>query len=93
MKQASDRDLRVGSPGLAKHAFAAGPVDEVHLLVVPVVVGGGKPGLPRDVRLELELVDERRLDTGVVHLHHRIRWVTRSGRWLSCRRTRSCRRT
>ena len=73
MKEAADRDISVGGPGLAEHAFRAGLVDEVHLFVSPVVVGGGKPGLPRDVRVELELLDERRFGNGVVHMHHRTR--------------------
>ena len=73
MKDAADRDISVGGPGLAQHAFRAGLVDDVHLLVFPVVVGGGKPGLPRDVRVDLELVDERRFGNGVVHMHHRTR--------------------
>ena len=71
--KAGDGDLSVSGPCLAQHAFRAGLVDEVHLFVVPVVVGGGKPGLPRDVRLDLELLDERRFGNGVVHLHHRPR--------------------
>jgi dihydrofolate reductase len=73
MKETAEGDLSVSGPGLAQHAFRAGLVDEVHLFVFPVVVGGGKPGLPRDVRLELELIDERRFGNGVVHLHHRTR--------------------
>jgi dihydrofolate reductase len=73
MKESAERDLSVSGPGLAQHAFRAGLVDEVHLFVFPVVVGGGKPGLPRDVRLELELLDERRFGKGVVHLHHAVR--------------------
>lgn len=73
MKEADHRDISVSGPGLAQHAFRAGLVDEVQLLVFPVVVGGGKPALPRDVRLELELLDQRRFDGGVVYLHHRIR--------------------
>jgi dihydrofolate reductase len=48
-------------------------VDECHLFVTPVVVGGGKRSLPRDVHLELELLDERRFEGGVVHLHYSIR--------------------
>jgi dihydrofolate reductase len=68
MKDAADRDLSVSGPGLAQHAFAAGLVDEVHLFLFPVVVGGGKLGLPRGVRLELGLLDERRFGNGVVHL-------------------------
>jgi dihydrofolate reductase len=73
MKEAADRAIGVGGPGLARHAFAAGLVDEVHLFVVPVVIGGGKPGLPRGVRVDLELLDERRFGNGVVHMHHRTR--------------------
>ena len=73
MKEAADRDISVSGPGLAQHAFRAGLVDEVHLFVFPIVVGGGKPGLPRDVRVDLELVDERRFGNGVVHMHHRMR--------------------
>jgi len=70
MKDAADRDLSVSGPGLAQHAFAAGLVDEVHLFVFPVVVGGGKPGLPRGVRMDLELLEERRLGNGIVHMRH-----------------------
>jgi dihydrofolate reductase len=73
MKETADRDISVSGPGLAQHAFRAGLVDEIHLFVFPVVVGGGKPGLPRDVRVDLELLDERRFDNGVVHMHHRTR--------------------
>lgn len=71
--EAADADISIGGPGLARHAFAAALVDEVHLFVCPVVVGGGKPGLPRDVRVDLELLDERRFGNGVVHLHFRTR--------------------
>jgi dihydrofolate reductase len=70
LKDAADRDLSVSGPGLAGHAFAARLVDEVHLFVFPVIVGGGKPGLPRGVRIELELLDERRFGNGVVHLRY-----------------------
>jgi len=70
MKDATS-DVSVSGPGLAQHAFRAGLVDEVHLFVFPVVVGGGKPGLPRKVRLNLKLLDEQRFGNGVVHMHHR----------------------
>jgi dihydrofolate reductase len=71
LKSAAERDLAVGGPGLAAHAFEAGLVDEVHLFVNPIMVGGGKRALPEEVRLPLELVDEHRFDSGVVHLHYR----------------------
>jgi dihydrofolate reductase len=70
MKETAGRDLSVSGPGLAQHAFAAGLVDEVNLIVHPIVVGGGKPGLPRGVRVELGLMDERRFGSGVVHLRY-----------------------
>jgi riboflavin biosynthesis pyrimidine reductase len=70
LKAASDRDLLVGGPGLAAQAFAAGLVDEVHLFLAPIIVGGGKRSLPDHVRLELELLDERRFGNGTVHLHY-----------------------
>ena len=73
MKASAERDLTVGGPGLAAHAFEAGLVDECHLFVAPIVVGGGKQSLPNDVRLKLELLDERRFGNGVVHLHYRTR--------------------
>jgi dihydrofolate reductase len=73
MKHEADHDLSVSGPGLAQHAFDAGLVDEVHLFVHPVIVGGGKPALPGGVQIDLELVDERRFASGVVHLHHRTR--------------------
>jgi dihydrofolate reductase len=72
MKASADRDLTIGGPELAAHALAAGLVDELHLFLNPIVVGGGTPALPDDVRLELELVDEHRFGNGVVHLGYRI---------------------
>jgi riboflavin biosynthesis pyrimidine reductase len=63
----------VGGPDLAAQAIKAGLVDEHHLFVAPIVVGGGKRSLPNDVRLELELLDERRFGNGMVHLHYRSR--------------------
>ena len=59
-------------PSFAAQAIKAGLVDECHLLLVPWVVGGGKRALPDNVRLKLELLDERRFRSGVVHLHYRL---------------------
>jgi dihydrofolate reductase len=73
MKAAAERDLIVGGPALAAHAFRAGLVDECHMFLAPVVVGGGKQSLPDDVRLDLELVDERRFGNGMVHVRYRTR--------------------
>jgi dihydrofolate reductase len=73
MKAQAEHDIGVGGPDLAAQAFKAGLVDECHLFVTPIVVGGGKRSLPRNVRLKLELLDERRFEGGVVHLHYVIR--------------------
>jgi dihydrofolate reductase len=73
MKALAGRDLMVGGPELAAHAFRGGLVDECHLFVVPMVVGGGKWFLPDNVRMKLELLDERRFGNGMVYLKYRIR--------------------
>jgi dihydrofolate reductase len=74
LKATAGRDLAVGGPELAAQAIEAGLVDEYHLFLVPVVVGGGKRSLPdRNVRLKLELLDERRFRNGTMYLHYRTR--------------------
>ena len=73
MKARAGRDITVGGPDLAAQAIKAGLVDEYHLFVAPIVVGGGKQSLPNNVRLKLELLDERRFGIGVVYLHYRTR--------------------
>jgi dihydrofolate reductase len=71
LKAAAERDLTVGGPDLGAQAIRAGLVDEVHLFLWPVVVGGGKRLLPDRARLQLELVEERRVGNGVVYLRYR----------------------
>ena len=71
MKARADRDITVGGPQLAAQAFKAGLVDEIHLILTPIIVGGGNQALPDDVRLQLELIDERSFANGFVHLHYR----------------------
>jgi dihydrofolate reductase len=71
LKRSSPSDITVGGPELAAVAIRAGLVDECHLFLNPVLVGGGKAALPAGVRERLELVDERRFDSGVVYLRHR----------------------
>jgi dihydrofolate reductase len=73
MKALAGRDITVGGPHLAAQAIRAGLVDELRLFVTPVVVGGGNQALPDHVRVNLELMDERRFQSGVVHLHYRVR--------------------
>ncbi|HEV2759362.1 MAG TPA: dihydrofolate reductase family protein [Acidimicrobiales bacterium] len=71
MKAASERDITVGGANLAAQAIRAGLVDECHLFVAPVLVGGGTHAFPDGVRSQLELVDERRFGNGMVHLRYR----------------------
>lgn len=69
----AERDVLIGGADLAGQALTAGLVDDVHLFLSPVLVGGGTRALPDGVRLDLELVGDRRFDNGVVQLHHRVR--------------------
>ena len=72
LKATASSDLTVGGANLAAQAFQAGLVDECQLIVWPIVVGGGKPGLPTGLRADLELLDERRFGNGVVRLRYRL---------------------
>jgi dihydrofolate reductase len=72
MKAEAKRDISVGGPDLAAQTIKAGLVDELHLFLTPIIIGGGKRVLPDSVRLKLDLLDERRFGSGVVHLHYRI---------------------
>jgi dihydrofolate reductase len=70
LKATNVRDISIGGAELAGQAIKAGLIDEYHLFLTPVVVGGGKPYLPDGVRVSLELLDEHRFGNGVVHLHY-----------------------
>jgi dihydrofolate reductase len=72
LKESSARDLTVGGAELAGQALAAGLVDECHLFLNPVIVGGGKRALPDGVHAQLELLAERRFANGVVHVHYAV---------------------
>jgi len=72
MKAGAERDITVGGAELAAEAIRASLVDEIHLVISPVLVGGGKKALPGAVRQLLELLDERRFGNGVVHLRYRV---------------------
>jgi dihydrofolate reductase len=72
IKAGAERDLTVGGAELAAQALRAGLVDELNLFLSPVIVGGGTPALPSDVRVDLHLLDERRFANGVVHLQYRV---------------------
>jgi dihydrofolate reductase len=72
LKETSGADITIGGAELAGQAIARGLVDECHLFLGPIVVGGGKRALPDNIRAQLQLLDERRFRNGVVHLHYRI---------------------
>ena len=70
MKELAAKDLTVGGPDLAAQALRAGLVDQCHFFTAPIVVGGGTRSLPNDVRLELELLEERRFGNGMVYVSY-----------------------
>jgi dihydrofolate reductase len=72
MKATTERDITIGGPELAGQALAAGLVDECHLFLAPLLMGGGTRALPDGLRLQMELLDERRFGSGVVYLHYRV---------------------
>jgi dihydrofolate reductase len=76
LKDRSRSDITIGGAELAGQAIAEGLVDECHLFLGPVLVGGGKRALPADVHVELELMDERHFRNGVVFLRYRLRAKT-----------------
>lgn len=73
LKESAASDLGIGGAEIAAHAFRAGLVDVCHPYVVPIIVGGGKPALPSDVRILLDLLEARRFADGTVHLAYRTR--------------------
>jgi dihydrofolate reductase len=72
LKESSPADISVGGAELAGQALDLGLVDECHMFLFPIAVGGGKRALPEGIRTQLELLDERRFESGVVHLHYRV---------------------
>jgi dihydrofolate reductase len=72
LKETEERDISIGGPELASRALEADLVDEIHLLLVPVVVGAGKPALSTPDRISLQLRDHRSFDNGTVHLYYEI---------------------
>jgi len=75
MKTNEKRDITVSGPNLAAQALGAGLIDEYQIILMPVFLGGGKPSLPNNIRLDCELLNERRFLSGVVFLHYRVSMV------------------
>ncbi len=80
LKEGSETDITIGGAELAGQALAQGLVDECHLFLGPILVGGGKRALPDGCRAQLELLDERRFRNGVVHLRYRRHCLTEAAR-------------
>ena len=78
LKANSEHDILIEGPEVASHAFRAGLIDECHLFVLPVVVGGGKSAIPNNLRMNLELLEEHRFGNGTVYLRYRIKPVSSS---------------
>jgi dihydrofolate reductase len=76
LKRESSHDILIGGAVLAGHALGADLVDECHLFLHPVIVGGGKPAFRAALRRSLELLETRRFSTGAVHVHYRVRGAT-----------------
>ena len=66
-------DLVIAGPTLAAQALRAGLVDELAAYVAPVALGGGTRFLPEGLRLDLELLDERRLGSRTAYVRYRVR--------------------
>jgi dihydrofolate reductase len=73
LKESVKQDIHIGGAEIAAEAFQSGLIDECHLFIMPVIVGGGKQCLPGNVRLALELMDEHRFDNGTVFLSYRVK--------------------
>jgi dihydrofolate reductase len=71
LKETAEHDILIGGPELAAHAFRAGLIDEYHLFIISILVGGGKSALPDNVRMELELLADHRFRNGTVYLRYR----------------------
>jgi dihydrofolate reductase len=72
LKESSAADLSIGGANLAGQALNTGLVDELHLLVTPIIIGAGKRALPDQLRIQLNLLEEHRFTSGVVHLHYQL---------------------
>ena len=67
----SNKDFDISGPHLAAEAIKAGIVDEYHQILVPVIIGSGNYWLPKDVQVNLELVDVRKFENVFVHLKYK----------------------
>lgn len=88
LKRLSERESTVGGPELAAEAMRAGLVDEIQVFIVPVVVGGGTRFLPDGIRVDLQLMDERRFENGVSYLRYDVQGPPGEGTAAETRRLR-----
>jgi dihydrofolate reductase len=69
----ASRDVTIGGPELAAEAFRVGLVDECQVFLAPVVVGAGKRSLPEGVFARLELLEQRRFESGFAYLRYGVK--------------------
>lgn len=72
LKEIEQQHISIGGAELAGQALDAALVDELHLLLVPVVVGAGKPALPVQARMALNLLGQQNFANGTIYLHYGI---------------------
>lgn len=73
LKDSLEKDIMIGGPELAAHAYRNGLIDECHLFLIPITVGGGKKAFPDDLKIKMELLEERRFECGEVYLRYQIK--------------------
>jgi dihydrofolate reductase len=72
LKRAEEQDISIGGAQLAAQALDAGLVDELHLLLIPVAVGAGKPALPIGSHKSLALQGQRSFTNGTIYLRYEV---------------------
>ena len=66
-------EIAIGGATLAAQVAALGLIDEYRVMVHPVLVGGGISYFPQgERRVDLELVETRTFDSGVVYVRYRV---------------------
>lgn len=71
LKEEEGGPIAVGGAELAATLTAQGLIDEYHLFVYPVALGGGRPFFADDTRVDLELLETRTFGNRVVYLRYR----------------------
>jgi dihydrofolate reductase len=73
IKDETHGELDIGGPMLAATAIRLGLIDEFRIFLQPASLGGGTPFFPRELPVQLELVDSKEFGSGVMYLAYRPR--------------------